>query len=52
MDPGAAWETLLSSEYDNVKIINNSWGTAEEDIGEDELNTIFQLTGRMVEKTS
>ncbi len=50
MDPGAAWETLLSSEYDNVKIINNSWGTAEEDIGEDELNTIFQLTGRMVEK--
>ena len=50
MDPGEAWDILMSSDYDDVKIINNSWGISKEDIDEKTQNRIDQLAGVAAEK--
>lgn len=50
MDPDKAWDILMGSDYDEVKIINNSWGTPAEDIDESSKNRIDQLTAMAAEK--
>lgn len=50
MDPGEAWDILMGSDYDEVKIINNSWGIPEEEIDEETQNRIDQLVGIAAEK--
>lgn len=50
MDPGEAWDILMGSDYDEVKIINNSWGIPEEEIDEETQNRIDQLVGIATEK--
>lgn len=50
MDPGEAWDILMSSDYDEVKIINNSWGIPEEELDEETQNRIDQLVGIATEK--
>lgn len=50
MDPGEAWNILMSSDYDDVKIINNSWGISKEDIDEKTQNRLDQLAGAAAEK--
>ncbi len=50
LSPMAALEALLDSEYDDVKIINNSWGLFEEDINENVLANIHRLMDAIVAK--
>lgn len=50
MDPGEAWDILMSSDYDDVKIINNSWGISKEEIDQGTQNRIDQLAGVAAEK--
>ncbi len=50
MDPGSAWNALLSDEYDAVKIINNSWGLNEDKIDDATWGTIYDLMSKMIEK--
>lgn len=52
MDPGEAWDILMSSDYDDVKIINNSWGISKEEIDQGTQNRIDQLAGVAAEKIS
>lgn len=48
--PDKAWDMLMESDYDEVKIINTSWGTPAEDLDEGSKNRIEQLTGMAAEK--
>lgn len=50
MDIGAAWYSLSSSEFDSVKIVNNSWNISEENLTEAAWNTILEITDLMVSK--
>ena len=50
MSTEEAWNTLLDSKYDKVKIINNSWGLAAEDMNEETWNNSSLLMAAMVEK--